>query len=100
MRPSGRMASGRSGPEASQFASIVLFALPREAVPLRKTIEAGRHGSGVSIAVSGIGAANSRLAAERLLRGAGTQPVQLVIAGFAGALTPAIAPGDVMVATR
>ena len=43
---------------------------------------------------------NSRLAAERLVRGAGVQPMRLLIAGFAGALAPGIEPGDLIVATE
>jgi adenosylhomocysteine nucleosidase len=67
----------------------VLFALEREAAPFR------RLGiPGVRIGVTGVGARAARAAVRRLFA-AGT-PGPVVMAGFAGALRPGLAVGDVL----
>jgi len=70
---------------------VVLFALEREAAPFRRAARALR---GVSIHVTGI---ESRAGAfvGRLLTDA--RPGCVVMAGFCGALRPALAVGDVVV---
>ena len=73
---------------------IILFALEREAAPFRR-LAAGREG--IRIAVSGVGAAAARRAAEDLTRHNRTATV--IAAGFCGALRSGLGVGTVVAAT-
>jgi len=71
--------------------TLVCFALPEEAAPFRKVSSACDN---PKILVTGIGRRNS----ERKFRGAieNTAPALVLTCGFAGALDPALKPGDVV----
>jgi len=74
----------------------VVFALEREAAPFRKL---ARGLPRVSISVSGVGHANAREAASRLLNESPT-PKLVIAAGFCGALVPTLRVGDVVTSPR
>ncbi|MCE9560683.1 MAG: hypothetical protein K8U57_01385, partial [Planctomycetes bacterium] len=73
---------------------VVLFALEREAAPFRKL---ARGLPRVSISVSGVGHANAREAASRLLN---ESPNLVIAAGFCGALVPTLRVGDIVTSPR
>ncbi|MBA4190308.1 MAG: hypothetical protein C0467_20165 [Planctomycetaceae bacterium] len=74
----------------------VVFALEREAAPFRKL---ARGLPRVRIFVSGVGHANARDAAKRLLMESPT-PSLVIAAGFCGALVPTLRVGDIVTSPR
>jgi len=74
----------------------VVFALEREAAPFRKL---ARGLPRVSISVSGVGHANAREAANRLLMETPV-PNLVIAAGFCGALVPTLRVGDIVTSPR
>jgi adenosylhomocysteine nucleosidase len=74
---------------------VALFALDREADPFRR---AAADRTGIAVAVCGVGPASARRAAEAVTRR--DPPAAVVVAGFAGALWPGLAVGDVVTAAE
>ena len=76
---------------ASLAPTIVCFAVPQEAKPFQK-LAAGRND--VRVVLTGMGASN----AERAIRSAleSNKPARVFTCGFAGALNPTLAIGDVV----
>ena len=77
----------------------IVAAMPEEVGPLQARVNQGRlAGQEVRIAVTGDGARNARAGAEALL--AGGPVAALLVLGVSGALTPALATADLVVAAR
>lgn len=90
--------------------TAVLTALNEELLPIIRRLGGSPHpqapslwqtvvgGRRIIMGASGMGRVRSMAAAEELIRMA--QPDSLVLAGFCGALDPAMVPGDLVVAER
>jgi adenosylhomocysteine nucleosidase len=75
---------------------LILFALEREAAPLRRLARGVPH---VRVHVTGVGRKAAGEAASRLLEHAPI-PALVVAAGFCGALVPALRVGDIVTSPR
>lgn len=84
---------GMHVPAAMPDLTIVTFAVPQESSDFRQAIHDDEN---VVVVHTGIGTAAARRSVERAL--AGHRPRRLISAGFAGALDPALAIGDVVLA--